>query len=1077
MAVSSRLYPPNIAGTLPSFYKNTSSGTADLVVPFSMNAAVSQASVAGFYLRLKTTTTDTLLLQTSTTAWDRENYTVTFTLTSDVLDKMIIGNYYKAQIAYQSITGIVGYYSTSSIIKYTALPQVVIQGLTSGMTTSTSAYKFIGQYTNTQDISEKVYSYRWTLQGTIASDENIIVKNVDIDTGWLIHDSSTDESNSMSIDDLELAELLSSGTTYKIQYSITTNNGLVISSPVYSIISTTNLGEILPFTIAGVLDYENARIRLNFQPKYQAVNKFSGSYQLVRSDSRSGYLVWSTLGTFALSCSFENWVYFDYTVESGIAYKYGIERISNNIRSSREETVEAIPCYFEYAYLFDGVRQLKIAFNANINSFKEVIAETKKTTLGSKYPFVLRNGILKYKEFPITGTISYLMDKDVLFMPQERLLDMNLMKTEADQMLRHTSSKSYIDSLTLGDYEDSTDISDRNVAKEKNFALFALSWLNNGEIKLFKSPNEGNYIVKLLNVSLSPFNGTGRMIHNFNCTADEVQDFNTTALLKYNLLPNAGQDADGSVWTSGQETVSIAAYRDNVNYKWANADIENSWNMTNAEIQATRNAKAVEEMKTYDFTQGKKVTALQFTNVSEGLIFEYGSLTFMIPKTGSYKITNNLPLQQPLKIQNPSTTGMRGTIIISYEAQVSDTSTFVDSAKVKVYLGYSAYGDERTDLDLLTGQSGNILKEFNFYKKKIIKIYGQNIHTYPLRERVDLFSSAQSVDSSLYTSEENYIDADKYKGKYGRFLVLHNTNPNAGDDERDKYWKWSDDVDDSELTDFAKYRAHMVETNWDTIVHIGAESNPPLDITRYAEGNFPSIDPTDDTQVNYTLGASSFVNFYLLVQEYDFGLEQTNSELINQLNLLAERRKEYLKLLFHFKEITTITEAADTGLYIYEDERFVPIPQSEWRSNSGLQYYTVNSSPVYDRAAIQQAYNVWLEAFEQYNTVALKSVLENEGGIIIEPTEEQTPVNDYKTASSYTYGNITQGFGTLASVKKSISAQQKVLENASTYPQEQYDDVAAAIANSTAATDVSNDVETSTMWISGRYSSSDNNTH
>jgi hypothetical protein len=107
-------------------------------------------------------------------------------------------------------------------------------------------------------------------------------------------------------------------------------------------------------------------------------------------------------------------------------------------------------------------------------------------------------------------------------------------------MLRRTSSKSYIDSLTLGDYEDSTDISDRNVAKEKNFALFALSWLNNGEIKLFKSPNEGNYIVKLLNVSLSPFNGTGRMIHNFNCTADEVQDFNTTALLKYNLLPNAG---------------------------------------------------------------------------------------------------------------------------------------------------------------------------------------------------------------------------------------------------------------------------------------------------------------------------------------------------------------------------------------------------------------------------------------------------------------------------------------------------------------------------------------------------------
>jgi hypothetical protein len=62
MAVSSRLYPPNIAGTLPSFYKDSSTGTAKLVVPFTMNTAVVPNAVKGFYLRLKTTTTDTLLI-------------------------------------------------------------------------------------------------------------------------------------------------------------------------------------------------------------------------------------------------------------------------------------------------------------------------------------------------------------------------------------------------------------------------------------------------------------------------------------------------------------------------------------------------------------------------------------------------------------------------------------------------------------------------------------------------------------------------------------------------------------------------------------------------------------------------------------------------------------------------------------------------------------------------------------------------------------------------------------------------------------------------------------------------------
>jgi hypothetical protein len=46
----------------------------------------------------------------------------------------------------------------------------------------------------------------------------------------------------------------------------------------------------------------------------------------MRSDSRSGYLVWTTLGNFVLTQEFERWVYWDYTVESGVAYKYGMEK-------------------------------------------------------------------------------------------------------------------------------------------------------------------------------------------------------------------------------------------------------------------------------------------------------------------------------------------------------------------------------------------------------------------------------------------------------------------------------------------------------------------------------------------------------------------------------------------------------------------------------------------------------------------------------------------------------------------------------------------------------------------------------
>ena len=54
-------------------------------------------------------------------------------------------------------------------------------------------------------------------------------------------------------------------------------------------------------------------------------------------------------------------------------------------------------------------------------------------------------------------------------------------------------------------------------------------------MKLFRSPQEGNYIVRLLNVSLSANAQTGRMLHTFTCTADEVAPFTFENLAEYNL--------------------------------------------------------------------------------------------------------------------------------------------------------------------------------------------------------------------------------------------------------------------------------------------------------------------------------------------------------------------------------------------------------------------------------------------------------------------------------------------------------------------------------------------------------------
>ena len=85
-----------------------------------------------------------------------------------------------------------------------------------------------------------------------------------------------------------------------------------------------------------------------------------------------------------------------------------------------------------------------------------------------------------------------------------------------------------------------TNLEGYNIAAEKRFKLAVLSWLNNGQPKLFRSPTEGNYIIRLMNVSFSPNDTLGRMLHTFSATGYEIGDAEDYEdLRKYNLNEGA----------------------------------------------------------------------------------------------------------------------------------------------------------------------------------------------------------------------------------------------------------------------------------------------------------------------------------------------------------------------------------------------------------------------------------------------------------------------------------------------------------------------------------------------------------
>jgi hypothetical protein len=94
------------------------------------------------------------------------------------------------------------------------------------------------------------------------------------------------------------------------------------------------------------------------------------------------------------------------------------------------------------------------------------------------------------------------------------------------------------------------DLTSENLMSERYFKLAVLSWLTNGEVKLFRSPGEGNYLVRLLNTSMTPNDTLGRMLHTFNTTAYEIADLNYDNLLKYKLLTIGNPENNLLVYTT-----------------------------------------------------------------------------------------------------------------------------------------------------------------------------------------------------------------------------------------------------------------------------------------------------------------------------------------------------------------------------------------------------------------------------------------------------------------------------------------------------------------------------------------------
>lgn len=299
--------------------------------------------------------------------------------------------------------------------------------------------------------------------------------------------------------------LFQEGKKYRINIHYITEN-LYEEDIDYNIIIIETGGKRLDAILITELDEENSRIGVHVRGN--ELNKYTGNVMIRRTDSKSNFTIWEDIHLAKIEDEPLDFIWYDNTIESGVWYSYCAQEINSlGHRSIIIKTRNPVLMVFDDMFLTKEKQQLKIKFNPQISSYQRTVSDNIMTTIGSKYPFVTRNGNMNYRQFQISGTISHFIDRDGLLISRDNMY-------ESDDVLQ-----------LYDEYNDDKNIIPQyDYTYERDFREKVMDFLYSNDVKLFRSATEGNILVKLTNISFQPNQTVGRLIWNFSATVQEIAD-------------------------------------------------------------------------------------------------------------------------------------------------------------------------------------------------------------------------------------------------------------------------------------------------------------------------------------------------------------------------------------------------------------------------------------------------------------------------------------------------------------------------------------------------------------------------
>lgn len=247
---------------------------------------------------------------------------------------------------------------------------------------------------------------------------------------------------------------------------------------------------------------------------------FTGKAIIKRASSLNNFLFWENIGEISIdkkNTVKSTYTYNDYTPESGVYYKYGVQLSNSNGATALSISPTPVMLLIVDMFIMDKTGYLRLQFDQSVTTIKRIEKRVSVETLGSRYPLTRKNGIVNYRQFGIGALLSFLSDENSIFFNKKEFY-----KDNESLYLQFNKD------LGINDYTD--------YIIEKAFRDKVEQFLYNGNPKLIRTGTEGNILVRLSDISLEPIQNLGRYLYRFSASANEEGPVDIASLKKNNII-------------------------------------------------------------------------------------------------------------------------------------------------------------------------------------------------------------------------------------------------------------------------------------------------------------------------------------------------------------------------------------------------------------------------------------------------------------------------------------------------------------------------------------------------------------